>query len=152
MRVPEVMCGGTVVLVPFDSIAGLYELAAVWPLVTGSVSTTGSFTASSNLWAYGGVCYLNSGGTGYLQYMGGASYYLGSAGYIWHQGNINPVISMRTVYAGDWSPGWGGGLEEPYGGNAFVSGVTGNSGYTAARYRYIQYQVSSGAWYNLNVA
>ncbi|WLA44103.1 pyocin knob domain-containing protein [Bradyrhizobium elkanii] len=118
---------------------------------SGNISAP-AVIASGNAWAYGGVLYLNSGGTGYLQYMGGAAYYLGSAGYIWHAGNVNPVVSMRTVYAGDWSPGWGGGLEEPYGGNAFVSGVTGNSGYTAARYRYIQYQVASGSWYNLNVA
>ncbi|MHC2250033.1 pyocin knob domain-containing protein [Bradyrhizobium elkanii] len=120
--------------------------------VTGNLSVNGTTISGGNLWAYGGVLYLNSGGTGYLQYMGGAAYYLGSAGYIWHAGNVNPVVSMRTVYAGDWSPGWGGGLEEPYGGNAVVTGVTGNSGYTAARYRYIQYQVASGSWYNLNVA
>ncbi|MCW2078022.1 UNVERIFIED_ORG: hypothetical protein M2193_000197 [Bradyrhizobium japonicum] len=118
---------------------------------TGNISAP-AVIATGNTWAYGGVLYLNSGGTGYLQYMGGAAYYLGSAGYIWHQGNINPVISMRTVYAGDWSPGWGGALEEPYGGSAVVTGVSGNSGYTAARYRYIQYQVGSGSWYNINVA
>ncbi|WFU52319.1 pyocin knob domain-containing protein [Bradyrhizobium pachyrhizi] len=118
---------------------------------TGTVTTNVNLIAGGNVWSYGGVVYLNSGSTGYLQYQGGMSYYLGSAGYIWHSGNINPVISMRAVYAGDWSPGWGGALDEPFTGAAVVTGVVANSGYIAGRYRYLQYQTASGGWYNFNV-
>ena len=44
MRVPAPMNGGTLVRTPFDSVAGLYDEDAVWPLVTGSVSVTSRTT------------------------------------------------------------------------------------------------------------
>lgn len=108
---------------------------------TGNVSTSGSFIATGYVWSYGGVCYLNSGGTAYIQAQGGGSYYLGSGGVIWHTGNINPVISMRAVYAGDYT---GSSITEPFGGSAVCTcAIMG-----ASRYRYHQYQLASGGWFN----
>ena len=43
-RVPVVICVGTMVRTPFDSIAGLNEPDAVWPFIAGSVSVISSVT------------------------------------------------------------------------------------------------------------
>ena len=43
-RVPVVICVGTMVRTPFDSMAGLNEPEAVWPFMAGSVSVISSVT------------------------------------------------------------------------------------------------------------
>jgi len=44
MRVPDTICGGTMVRTPFDRSAGLNDDDAVWFLIAGSVSTISSVT------------------------------------------------------------------------------------------------------------
>lgn len=100
-----------------------------------------------------GVLYLGNSGARYL-YFDGTSYQLGSAGTIWHTGNINPVISLRAAYAADLDqsnlPTSPGG--DNYGSQCAISGIYINTGTgnVAYRFRYHQYQLSDGNWYNFN--
>jgi hypothetical protein len=122
--------------------------------ITGGLSVNGELVAAAGYLRFG-----TPGGPGYIQYSGGATYFLGSAGNIWHSGNITPVIALRCVYVGDWYQPIRTGLAEPFGPNAVATGFGNESGgvqgYISAittRFRALQYQLSNGGWYSFGAA
>ncbi|WP_315741057.1 hypothetical protein [Bradyrhizobium sp. SZCCHNR1093] len=100
-----------------------------------------------------GVVFLGNSGARYI-YWDGSSYQLGSAGAIWHAGNIQPVTSLRAVHAGDLdqsSVAQVSGGTDNFGTMCAVSGIfTSNfTGNTTYRFRYHQYATPQG-WFNFN--
>ena len=65
--------------------------------MTGGLTVNGELVAAANY-----LRFQSSGGPGYIIWQGGGSYTLGGGGVIWHNGNLNPVQSVRLA-------GYGGG-------------------------------------------
>jgi hypothetical protein len=64
--------------------------------MTGGLTVNGELIAASNYLRFG-----SSGGPGYIIWQGGGTYGLGGGGTIWHNGNLNPVQSVRLAgYSG----------------------------------------------------
>jgi hypothetical protein len=66
----------------------------------------------------------------------------------------NPVVTMRMVYAADYTHAYGAGLVEPYAG-AVVTGCgfyLASSATVVLRYRYLQMETAAGTWYTVPYA
>lgn len=104
-----------------------------------------------------GVIYLGNSGGRYL-YFDGSAYQLGSAGTIWHTGNIAPMTSNRLAFAADVTSGpFGLSAVDTYGGAVFTGvNVTMNGDSSAIatiafRFRYLQMLVN-GTWFTAGYA
>jgi hypothetical protein len=117
------------------------------PLAGGTI--TGNLQVNNQLIVGGELLakqnYIRFGATsasqGYLQWMGGSTYYLGGSGNIWHTGNFNPaatgtVSDGRFIVAGTYNHA-GESTTEPYSGGV-CTGAAGLGVIIVLRYRYLQ--------------
>jgi hypothetical protein len=122
------------------------------PVTGGTI--TGALTVNGELLAAAGYLrFTTAGGSGYIQWNGGANYALGGGGTIWHSGNFNPsastlVSNARLLFAGENDVYAGAGTVEQYPG-ATITGLgvrLGGGGYViavTARWRYLQLYTTS---------
>lgn len=109
------------------------------PISGGTV--TGELVAGQGYLRFGA-----SGSGSYIQYSGGSTYYLGSAGNIWHTGNFNPASYAsggRLAFAGDYNYNTN---TDP---NIWLGSVTAalwndNAGTYYARHRWVQLLINGG--------
>ena len=95
---------------------------------------TGSLTTNGYLCTVANALYFSSiGSAGFIAWGGGNSYTLGGAGTIWHNGNLNPVLAIRTT-SGSGSVATGATFGAT-GGVTVVTGLT---------YSNLQYLTPSG--------
>jgi hypothetical protein len=113
--------------------------------INGPLTVTGEMIAATNY-----LRFVQSGGPGYIQYNGGNNYGLGSAGTIYHTGNLTPnggaVTSVRLAYLGDQFIG-ADGMNESWGGGVVTGGGFMSDGYsyrTQLRYRQLQVLINGG--------
>ena len=130
--------------------ADALKLPLTGGIVTGNLKVNGELLAAA-----GYIRFTTTGGQGYLQWNGGASYVLGGAGTIWHSGNFTPgtnsVTSLKMVVAGAHNHTTEG-TSEP-----FRGGIMTGFGYpeafphgtTIALYRYLQ-AYTNGNWYTVD--
>jgi len=116
--------------------------------ITGGLTVNGELVAAATY-----LRFTSSGSGGYIQWNGGATYTLGSAGTIWHTGNLNtPVKDGRLVNAGQPGIPASGQVYEPFAGSVMTGIVrdpsVGNP-ITAAKWRYLQLQTPTGNWYTV---
>jgi len=114
--------------------------------MTGGLTVNGELVAAQNYLRFG-----SAGGPRYIQWSG-TNYYLGSAGDIWHTGNLNPIKDGRLVHAGTLLAPWNSVLQEPYGG-AVITGLSFNTtgAGNSIRWRYMQL-LTPGGWYTVAYA
>jgi hypothetical protein len=137
--------------------AGNYQAALGYtPVNKAGDTVTGGLTVNGELVAAATYLRFNySDSPGYIQWQGGATYYLGGAGNIWTTGHFpNPfasmVTSLRLVYVTDSSVN-ANGISEPYAG-AVMTGFGWASGVaTIARFRYLQFYIN-GVYYTAGYA
>ena len=101
--------------------------------MTGSLTFPSAF-ASGNIYYFG-----SASSYGYIQWSGGGSYYLGGGGYIWHAGNLTPVMAVRLSASNNGNVCTGVGSTVTGGGITAIDSLD---------YSYIQYLTPAG-WYTV---
>jgi hypothetical protein len=115
--------------------------------ITGGLTVNGELVAAATY-----LRFTSSGSGGYIMWNGGASYSLGSAGTIWHTGNLNPIQSGRWTgggQLGQLTSGWsgvpsGGVITELYKDPSAYNPVT------YIQYKYLQL-LTPGGWFTVAV-